>query len=336
MKRYCFLIIFGWLFSAGLLFSQTLSYPGELGVGDAKLGKYFDTYSLQLSAGDRVVATLSSPDFDTYLIIESPDGLELENDDFGDGDFSRLDVLVQQGGEWKVKVTSYEENEQGQYLLLVNREKLRHLESFEGVLDESDPVSIKDERYDRYTIRLEERQRVLIQMDSEEMDSFLVLKPPRGRTIRNDDHGDEIDSRIDTVAEVGGTYELYATTNQGGETGSYTLSIFTGGLAAIDRRQGSLVGPDSESAGGSYYEDHALQLAAGAHLIVEMVSDDFDTFLEVMGPNDFYDMNDDYGGSTAVSRLEIFAPEAGEYVFTASAYEDGAAGDYSLTIYSLK
>jgi hypothetical protein len=333
MNRRCFLLAAGWIFAAGVLFSQTMSFPGELGVGDTKLGKYFDAYSLQLSSGDRIVATLSSPDFDAYLLIESPEGWEIENDDYGDSDDARLDILVDTPGEWKVKVTSYEEDEQGEYLLVVNREKLQLLETYGGVLDDSDPISIKDEYYDSYTLRLEARQRIVIAMDSTDFDSFLVLKPPRGRAIRNDDYGDQIDSRIDTITDQAGTYQIYATSNEGGEQGSYAIRILSGGRANIDRRQGSLSGSDSESEDGGYYDEHTLQLEAGDHVIVEMVSDDFDTLLEARGPADYYEVNDDFGGSIAISRLEIFVPETGAYTFTTASYGSGSSGDYSLTIY---
>jgi hypothetical protein len=336
MNRRCLFVATAFIFSAGLLFSQTMSFPGELGVGDTKLGKYFDSYSLQLSSGDRIVATLSSADFDAYLLIESPEGKEIENDDYSDSNDARLDILVETPGEWKIKVTSYEEDEQGEYLLTVNREKLRPLQVFDGVLDESDPVSIKDEHYDRYTLRLEPLQRILIRMDSDDFDAFLVLKPPTGRSIRNDDYGEEMNSRIDTVTELGGSYEIYATSNEGAEQGRYSLSILTGGRAKVDRRNGSLTAVDPESGDGSYFDEHSLVLAAGEHVIVEMVSSDFDTFLEVQGPAGFYDMNDDYGGSTAVSRLEIFAAEAGEYIFSTGAYEAGVEGAYSLVIYTFE
>jgi len=78
-----FLIAAG-LLVASVVFSQSMSFPGELGPGDTKLGRYFDTYPLQLTAGERIVATLSSYDFDAYLILESPDGREIENDDYSD------------------------------------------------------------------------------------------------------------------------------------------------------------------------------------------------------------------------------------------------------------
>jgi hypothetical protein len=328
MTRRCLLLTICLTFIAGLAFSQALSFPGELGVGDTKLGKYFDSYSLQLSSGDRVVATLSSADFDAYLLIESPQGREIENDDYSDSDDARLDILVDTPGVWKIKVTSYEEDEAGEYLLLVNREKLKPVETYSGVLDISDPVSIKDEHYDRYTLRFETGQRILINMDSDDFDAYLVLRPPRGRTISNDDYNEEYSSRIDTITEEGGVYELFATSAEGGELGRYSLRVLTGGQAKIDRREGSM--------GQSYGNEHTLSLASGEHVIVEMFSADFDTFLEVQGPEGFYDMNDDYGGSTSVSRLELFASQAGDYIFTAGSYEEQSSGAYLLTIYSFE
>jgi hypothetical protein len=314
--------------------AQTLVYSGALGPGDTKLGKYFDTYPLQLSAGDRLVATLSSEDFDAYLLVEAPDGTELENDDYGEGDDARLDLLVETRGEWRIKVTSYEEGQEGQYRLVLNRERLQLLETHSGVLEEGDPVSIKGEHFDTYTIRAQANQRILVTMQSDAFDSFLALKPPQGAVQINDDYLSETESRIDTIAGSAGVFQIYATSYLSGEVGSYTLKVFAGGRAVARELSGFLDEADQELEEYGYFEEHLLRLDAGEHIVVEMTSGELDTLLIVEGPGGFHQLNDDYNELTNISRLDLFAEQAGDYRIIAACYDGGASGSYRLTIYT--
>ena len=322
------------VFTAASGFCQPLSYSGELGPGDDKLGRYFDTYPLQLAAGERLVATLSSHEFDAYLILEAPDGSEFENDDYGEEDDARLDVLIDATGIWKVKATSYEEQEQGAYTLTVLRERLQQLKNFSGALDEQDAVSVKGEYYDSYTVDLEANRRVLISMRSEHIDPFLVLKPPRGARIFNDDYEEQSEARLDFIPEFGGHYELFATSFEGGEQGEYSLQILLGERMNLREINGYLNADDPVHAEYGYYETLSLFLEQGERIILEMHSGELDTLLMVEGPDGFYAENDDYNEQTSVSRLELFAPVTGEYVVAAGCYDAGVEGAYSLKIYS--
>jgi uncharacterized protein YfaP (DUF2135 family) len=322
------------LFVAAAGFSQSMRYPGELGPGDTKLGRYFDTYPFQLTAGDRIVATLRSYDFDAYLHLESPDGTEVENDDYSDDGDARLDVLVDVTGTWKIKVTSYEEGEQGEYLLTVNRERLREIDAQIGVLDSRDPVSVKGEHYDSYTVELQRNQRVILSMQSEEFDAFLVLKPPQGPRMINDDYLEESESRIDFIAEAGGVYEVYATSYAGGEQGKYSLRVLLGEQMNVQEIGGYLDFEDTELEEYGYFEIHPLYIEEGEHLILEMTSEDLDTLLIVEGPDGFYAENDDHNEQTYISRLELFAETEGEYFLTTASYDAGVEGGYTLRIYS--
>ncbi|MBN1837278.1 MAG: hypothetical protein JW820_15595 [Spirochaetales bacterium] len=320
--------------AAPAAFAQTMVHSGALGPGDARLGKYFDTYPLQLSVGDRLVATLSSEEFDAYLLIESPDGRELENDDYQDGSDARLDVLVETRGEWRIKVTSYEEGEEGQYRLVINRERLQLLETHEGTLEAGDPVSIKGEHYDTYTLRVQADQRLLVSLRSDEFDSYLALKLPQGTIETNDDYLAETESRIDTIVDGSGVCQLYATSFQGGETGGYALKVFVGGRAAVRELSGFLDAADEELEEYGYFEEHPLYLEAGEHIVVEMSSEELDTVLIVTGPGGFYQLNDDYNDLTTRSRLDLFAEQAGDYRILAGSFEAGFEGAYALKIYS--
>ncbi len=329
----CFVVAAA-LFIATTGFSQSMRYSGELGPGDTKLGRYFDTYPLQLTAGDRIVATLRAYDFDAYLHLESPDGTEIENDDYSDDSDARLDVLVDVTGTWKIKVTSYEEGEQGEYLLTVNRERLREIDAYTGVLDSRDPISVKGEHYDSYTVELQRNQRVIVSMQSEQFDAFLVLNPPQGPRMINDDYLDETESRIDFVAETAGVYGVYATSYAGGEQGGYSLRVLLGEQMNVQEISGYLDFDDPELEEYGHFEIHPLYIEEGEHLILEMTSEDLDTLLMIEGPDGFYAENDDYNELTYISRLELFAETEGEYYITTASYDSAAEGSYTLKIYS--
>lgn len=88
--------------------SQSMRYPGELGPGDTKLGRYFDTYPLQLTAGDRIVATLRS------------DGFYAENDDYNEQTYiSRLELFAEIEGEYFLTTASYDPAVEGSYILKI-------------------------------------------------------------------------------------------------------------------------------------------------------------------------------------------------------------------------
>jgi hypothetical protein len=90
---------------------------GRLEPGDATLtsGEWYDTYEARCGPGT-LTADLRSTEFDPYLIIQLPDGQQLDNDDWeGDLTRSRLEAPVPNAGTCRVMVTSYQPGEAGSY-----------------------------------------------------------------------------------------------------------------------------------------------------------------------------------------------------------------------------
>jgi hypothetical protein len=70
---------------------------------------------------------------------------------------------------------------------------------------------------------------VIIDLTSSEFDPYLVLTPPVGETIENDDADGQLDrSRIDLTLPADGRYRLTVTSYAEGETGGYRLALRTG------------------------------------------------------------------------------------------------------------
>ena len=101
---------------------------GHLGVGDTVRanGAYQDSYAFGFLKYP--VVEVTSDDFDTYLIVESPSGLRFVNDDYhGDTRRSQLSPTLDEDGEYQVSVSSYTAGESGEYTLRVTREAPAHM-----------------------------------------------------------------------------------------------------------------------------------------------------------------------------------------------------------------
>lgn len=323
------------LLAAGSLFCQTTVFEGSLGPGDSRLGKYFDTHTLQLRSGMRVVAVLTSSDFDTYLFVESPGGVERRNDDYGeDGTDSRLEFLSAENGEWNFKVTSSEDNTEGNYRLTITKEYLGEATAYSGVLDKDDPIAMKGEYYDSYPFMARANQRIVITMESDVFDSYLVVRPPSGYPRINDDYQDESQSLIDFITETGGEYRVYATSAFPATKGAYELSILLGRIVDGRKIPGRLDEKDAVLDGYGYSDEYTFFWEAGRHVIAELSSGDFDTYLFIEKPDGSEEENDDYNELVNLSRIELVTEQAGEYLITVSSYEEGESGSYALNVFT--
>ena len=77
-----------------------------------------DVYNYMGRSGQNMVVEIRSPDFDTYLTVESPSGESFVNDDYqGDAKRSLLSLLLQETGEYRILVSSYSSGKTGSYSL---------------------------------------------------------------------------------------------------------------------------------------------------------------------------------------------------------------------------
>ncbi len=99
------------------------AHTGRLEEGDDRLasGEYMDRYRFSARRGQRVTASLTSSDFDTYLMLRRPDGSQDDNDDLradsGRSTNSRLDTVLAEDGDYILTVTSFRPGEMGKYRL---------------------------------------------------------------------------------------------------------------------------------------------------------------------------------------------------------------------------
>lgn len=102
---------------------------GMLIEGDTQFenGEYFDTTEFNFEEGERVsIAVLSDADgFDTYLLVETPDGQTLTNDDYpeNNSNTSRIEFVATESGTYVVMISSFDVEEIGNYILAVGHKK---------------------------------------------------------------------------------------------------------------------------------------------------------------------------------------------------------------------
>lgn len=97
----------------------------------------------------------------------------------------------------------------------------------EGELTDDDPrVQQDDSPYDDYRFELAAGQRVVIDMVSAELDTYLWLIGPDGTSlVQDDDGGEGTNSHIDFVVPVSGTYTVRANSYDGSGRGRYQLRV---------------------------------------------------------------------------------------------------------------
>ncbi|MGB3517545.1 MAG: tetratricopeptide repeat protein, partial [Elainellaceae cyanobacterium] len=82
---------------------------------------------------------------------------------------------------------------------------------------------------------------------------------------------------------------------------------------------------------GSFHQVHEFSGEAGQILVIEMVSEDFDTFLFLLDASGTpIAQNDDSEGTN--SRIAVTLPGAGRYTVIANSFSAGEVGRYQLTI----
>lgn len=232
---------------AGGASAQT--FNGTLGPTDPvrESGQSYDTYKFQVAAHQIVVVTMTSEDFDTYLIVRSPTGVTTENDDASNG--SKVTLITGEGGEWTIDATSYGEGMTGNYVVNVALGPVGESTTIEGRLDHRDAQSIKGEYYDAVRVQLPPGGEYYVELASLGFDGYLALQAPNGSYTRNDDAGSTELSRVGPIAGESGDWTAFVTSVSGDEVGAYDLRVIRfpeGARAMLPAMDDAADAPDGE------------------------------------------------------------------------------------------
>jgi hypothetical protein len=350
---------------------ERIDAQGVLQRGDTTLesGEFYDTYTLDLRAGQQLDVRATSSEFDPYLIVRGPGDTRFENDDESDGSRqARVNERVQAAGRYRVMVTSYRPGESGRYELrggptAVSGNSYQGPDhgggasggtTQRGTLAQGDARLDSGEFIDSYQIQGRAGERVRITLTSPDFDTYVMLRGPDEASFDNDD-SDGTNSALNVTLPASGAYRLVATSYRAGETGSYTLTTNGTPILAYtgSRSNGSTVGSASSSGtlepgrpvsgqlaqgdasldSGEFFDTYTLNAEPGSQLVLEMSSTAIDTYLAAFGSGDYQVSNDDdpSGRNGTNSRLEVTVPGTGNLTVAATSYAGGETGAYRLT-----
>ena len=342
----------------------TLSAADYLGLNES----YLEAWALKGKPGQRVSIDLVSDDFDSYLYVVGPGLSEtLRDDDSGGACHSRLDFTILESGVFHVVASSSGSRTTGAYLLRVSEEPgprvamscggingftLSSLPTGGRELRLGEPVlgrltgaesSIADNRpVQAWALEGLAGETVTIRLESDDYDAYLYFfGPGMTETLSDDDSGGDLDSELTVTFSETGTYTVGAAALSSGSTGAYSLTVMEpidmATLSVGDRllRVGSIATGMLTAADpvvqGKPVQAWAFEARAGDLVTIELLSDDFDSYLHVAGPGLPVPLTNDDGGDELDSRLDVTFPEDGVYRVIASSL-GGSTGTFTLRV----
>jgi hypothetical protein len=207
-----------------------------------------------------------------------------------------------------------------------------------GTLAEGDETLQSGEFVDRYTLTGREGDALVVDLTSTSFDTYLILINPDGTQEDNDDHeGSTTRSLISLDLPAPGEYTVMVTSYAPGEAGAYELLIATdgGGTSAgtgARTERGTLTRDDSSLQSGEYVDEYTFEGRPGQRVTVDVGSSDFDTYLMLLGPNEFRFENDDVPDAPGHSMIDAELTELGTYRVIVTSYAPEETGAYELSI----
>lgn len=205
-----------------------------------------------------------------------------------------------------------------------------------GSIEDGDCAYYPGERYDRWTLSVDQRTAVRIDMRSDAFDTFLELLDARGGFIAmNDDSGGSLNSRI-VVMLAPGDYDVIARTYGPGMRGAYEIGVHEsagcggGEIVLGDEMAGAITDEDCLFDQWTPADSMTLTLAEDTRLDVTVKSADFRPMAVIRDARgwDVFGAYDHAGAGTAHGRVTLGAGTYALYVLS-----DGPElGDYQLLV----
>ncbi|NJO41469.1 MAG: trypsin-like serine protease [Cyanobacteria bacterium CRU_2_1] len=191
---------------------------------------YFDAYTFEGTAGQQVVIQMSSSEFNPYLILLSPGGDNLaQDDDSAGGTSSRIEITLPMDGIYTVLANTLSSGETGNYNLELSTTGTSPvLLEDEGMLGPNSQVLESDgSLYEEYTFEGDAGQTVTISMESGDFDTYLILLGPDEQVVgQNDDASPStLNSLLIVTLPATGTYRIIANSYDRSGQGAYTLVV---------------------------------------------------------------------------------------------------------------
>ena len=331
---------------------------GRLEDGDARTrgsdGYRYDDYRVNLRAGQRLEAQMTSDDFDAYLEVYAEGSLRqsLASDDDSAGDLNaRLRFTAPEAGVYIVRARTFSGIETGDYQLSLKERAAPRMprpgriavgRDETGSLGANSAEDDDGKRYDAYAFRASAGERVKIDLESDDFDSFLrvgrIVNGAFVQMAENDDGGSSLNARLVFTAPQAGEYLIRVTSYSGSAEGDYRLSMEQGPPAPTaapvtigEETRGRLNSDSATSDSGAPADLYRFSGRAGQRVAITMKADGFDTYLELFDANHNSLATDDDSAGDLNARLTHTLAEDGDYLIEARAFSSGE-GPYTLNI----
>ena len=225
---------------------------GELGRDSELLpadDSYYNAYSFEGREGQRILVEMDSAEFDPYLILLSPQGQDIAQDDDGGGNLNaRLSFTLPEDGTYTILANSYSPRETGAFELSLSEDNSPAASSSQqarpvtgttgtiyqpsfqltGVLSpQSETLESDGSRFEEYFFEGSAGQRLAISMSSQDFDTVVFLVGPDGDMVAyNDDvSSSSLNSGMSVTLPQNGVYTIIANAWDSTGLGQFELSV---------------------------------------------------------------------------------------------------------------
>jgi hypothetical protein len=331
---------------------------GDVIEGQLTLENLTASYTILAAEGDRLLLTLRSSDFDSYLTLLAQDGSIVAEDDDGAGGMDALiEAELPSTGLYTIQASSYTLASTGAFTLTIEgsvsdiptptpiptRAPLEQVpivygQSLDGVLTANDVTAA-------YTFEGQTGDRVTVTLTSPDFDVYLRLfvNGAASPLAEDDDSAGNLNARIqDFELPAAGMYMLEVS-SIGDVSGAYTLTLegqtSQVTVEAITGAPGA--GPGSQTIAGLLMHDllsapYPFEGRAGDTIAVTMTSVDFDSYLYLQDSRDEILAADDDGAGNLNARIVYTLPADGTYTLVATSNTVTRTGAYVLTVVGIE
>lgn len=347
--------------SRSIAFGDTIQASLDESDGGNQFGQRADAYSFTGTAGQRIVATMSSSAFDTYLELYSDENgeggrysLDQDDDGAGEGTNSRLTFTLPSDGTYTLEARGFSGQGTGAYTLTLNEAEplpepaaLTFGATVQGEITAEDPRDDDNRGFDAYSFTGTAGNRVQVIMRSGDFDTYLQVGNAEGDfyALASDDDGlgQGTDSRLNYILPSDGTFIVRAMPLYSAAKGLYSLELIDrgpqplpGSILVGATARGTLGPDDALADDGSFYDAYRITVKAGDKLRLTMVSNEFDAFIDVgredEGGTFTSVVSDDDSLSDTHAKIDWAVEAEGEYVIRARSFASGQEGAYALTV----
>lgn len=340
---------------------STLVVGNELSYGDTVEGELTDSmpevdYTFSAAEGDRVVITLTSNDFDAYLILFDAAGEVIIFDDDGAGNFnSQISAFeIPADGEYTIRASSFGQSnafapEVGAFELTLTLEDSAIVEGDDPEGDDPDEDTTEidleygEEIRDQLSQSVPEAEYdfigaegdlIIITLTSDDLDTYLFLLDADGEEIRvDDDSAGNLNSQIGPFEiPADGVYTVVVSSFGQVADGTPEFGAFSLDIAQVEAQQITIDEPitgEINADTGSTLAAYTVDVDAGETVAFILETNNFSVFMSVQSAEGDFDQQT-FGGSDILGPLT----PAGDsrYTLVVNTFDSFIVADYTLTV----